>query len=325
LLSPINRFAPLVGDSVAKIPGAIEQGDEPSGHIGNWRSKLVRAVGVEPTLCHQNRILSPARLPIPPRPQGRRRPSGRDMAAPASRRDGWGLYGEAMARQHRDGSDGRQDRSARLRLRAGRIVSTEASNRGDRMLRGLYDWTMSLAATRHAERALAGVSFIESSFFPIPPDVLLIPMVLAEPRRWLRYAAVCTIASVLGALLGYAIGAFLFELIGRPILELYNANESFEKLSEWYNVWGGWGVLFAAITPFPYKVVTIFSGATGLNLVVFIAVSLLGRAARFFLVAWLLYRFGPPIRLFIERNLGLLFTLFMVLLIGGFVAVRYLF
>ena len=193
------------------------------------------------------------------------------------------------------------------------------------MLRRLYDWTMSLAATRHAERALAGVSFVESSFFPIPPDVLLIPMVLSDRSRWIRYAMVCTIASVLGALLGYAIGAFLFDVVGQPILKLYNAQESFAKIQDWYDTWGGWGVLFAAITPFPYKVLTIFSGFTGLDLFTFIAVSLLGRGFRFFLVAWLLNRFGDPIRTFIERNLGLLFTVFMVLFVGGFVAIRYVF
>ena len=193
------------------------------------------------------------------------------------------------------------------------------------MLRRLYDWTMSLARTRHAERALAGVSFVESSFFPIPPDVLLIPMVLSNRAAWLRYALVCTIASVAGALLGYAIGAFLYEVVGQPILAFYNAEGSFERLAEWYNEWGGWGVLFAAVTPFPYKVLTIFSGATGLSLPVFIVVSIIGRGLRFFLVAWLLYKFGEPIRIFIEKHLGLLFTLFMVLLIGGFIAVSYVF
>ncbi|WP_127521201.1 YqaA family protein [Mesorhizobium sp. Z1-4] len=193
------------------------------------------------------------------------------------------------------------------------------------MLRRLYDWTMSLARTRYAEGALAGVSFTESSFFPIPPDVLLIPMVLAKRSAWIRYAFICTVASIVGALLGYAIGALLYETIGKPILAFYNAEQSFEQLAEWYNRWGGWGVLAAAITPFPYKVLTIFSGATGLNLFVFIIVSIIGRGLRFFLVAGLLYRYGEPIREFIEARLGLLFTLFMVLLIGGFVAVRYVF
>ncbi len=193
------------------------------------------------------------------------------------------------------------------------------------MLRRLYDWTMSFAQTRHAERALAAVSFIESSVFPIPPDVLLIPMVLADRSRWLRYAIVCTVASIAGAFLGYLIGAFLFEVIGQPILDFYGKADSFETIRQWYNTWGGWGVLFAAVTPFPYKVLTIFSGATGLNLVIFTVVSVIGRGLRFSLVAWLLKQFGEPIRQFIERYLGLLFTVFMVLLIGGFVAVKYIF
>lgn len=191
------------------------------------------------------------------------------------------------------------------------------------MLRRLYDWVMSLAATRHAERALASVSFIESSIFPIPPDALLIPMVIAKRARWVRIALICTISSVLGAFLGYAIGYFFFELIGQPILELYGKADSFEDLTLRYNEWGGWAVLFAALTPFPYKVLTIFSGVTGLNIVVFTIVSIIGRGARFFLVAWLLHKFGAPIQTFIEKRLGLLFTLFMIILVGGFVALRY--
>ena len=192
------------------------------------------------------------------------------------------------------------------------------------MLRRLYDWVMSLAATRHAERALGAVSFIESSVFPIPPDALLIPMVVAEPRKWLRIAFICTIGSVLGAFLGYAIGAVFFDVIGKPILDFYGREEQFVEMTARYNEWGGWAVLFAALTPFPYKVLTIFSGVTGLNLAIFTAVSIVGRGLRFFFVAWLLQRYGPPIKGFIENNLGVLFTLFMVLLIGGFVAVKYL-
>lgn len=193
------------------------------------------------------------------------------------------------------------------------------------MLRRLYDWTMSLAATRHAEKGLFGVSFIESSFFPIPPDVLLIPMVIAKPANWIRLALICTVASVLGAFLGYAIGMFLYDLIGRPILAFYGKENAFEQVAEWYNVWGGWGVLFAAVTPFPYKVLTIFSGATGLNFFVFTVVSIVGRSARFFLVAWLLGRYGDPIRIFIEKYLSLLFTLFVALLFGGFYLVKFAF
>lgn len=195
------------------------------------------------------------------------------------------------------------------------------------MLRRLYDWTMSLAATRHAEKALFGVSFAESSFFPIPPDILLIPMVLSRRESWFRAALVCTVASVLGAFLGYAIGMFLFETIGQPILAFYGKAESFAEISAWYNntSWGSWAILFAAITPFPYKVLTIFSGTTGFNLVAFTLISIVGRGFRFFLVAGLLYWFGQPIRDFIEKYLGLLFTLFVVLLAGGFYAVKYLF
>ncbi len=193
------------------------------------------------------------------------------------------------------------------------------------MLRRLYDWVMSLAATRHADRALGAIAFIESSVFPIPPDALIIPMVLADRSKWLRIATIATVGSVLGAFLGYAIGALFFDLLGEPILAFYGKADAFAEMTARYNEWGGWAVLFAALTPFPYKVLTIFSGVTGLNLVVFTLVSIIGRGARFFLVAYLLRRYGAPIQGFIEKNLGILFTLFMILLIGGFVAVRYLF
>ncbi|ORE97147.1 YqaA family protein [Aurantimonas sp. 22II-16-19i] len=193
------------------------------------------------------------------------------------------------------------------------------------MLRRLYDWVMSLAATRHAERALGAIAFIESSVFPIPPDVLIIPMVIAERRKWFRIGLVATVGSVLGAFLGYAIGALFFDVLGEPILAFYGKADAFAEMTAKYNEWGGWAVLFAALTPFPYKVLTIFSGVTGLNLVVFTLVSIVGRGARFFLIAFLLNRYGAPIQGFIERNLGLLFTVFMILLIGGFAAIRFLF
>ncbi len=193
------------------------------------------------------------------------------------------------------------------------------------MIRRLYNWTMAQATTGHARVSLGAVSFAESSFFPIPPDVLLIPMVIADRVRWWRTALLCTLTSVAGALLGYAIGMFLYEAIGKPILELYGKEDSFDQIRDWYNTYGGWGVLFAAITPFPYKVLTIFSGATGLNLVTFIVVSIIGRSLRFFLVAYLLYLYGEPIRLFIEKYLGILFATFLVLLFGGFYALRYAF
>ena len=193
------------------------------------------------------------------------------------------------------------------------------------MLRRLYDWTMSLAATRHAEKALFGVSFVESSIFPIPPDALLIPMVLARRESWMRLALICTVGSVLGAFLGYAIGMFLFETIGQPILAFYGKADSFQELSAWYNSssWGGWAIFGAAITPFPYKVVTIFSGTTGFNLLAFTVISVIGRGFRFFLVSFLLYKFGEPIRIFIEKYLNLLFVLFIILLLGGFYAIKF--
>lgn len=191
------------------------------------------------------------------------------------------------------------------------------------MIRALYDWVFSLARHRRANWALGTISFAESSFFPIPPDVLLIPMVLAQRHKWIFFAALCTIASVAGAFLGYFIGAVLYESIGKPVLQFYGKADSFEQIADWYNRWGGWGVLFAAVTPFPYKVLTIFSGATGLNIFTFAIVSVIGRGLRFFIVAWLLYHFGEPVRLFIEKRLGLMFTLGVILLIGGFVAVRY--
>ncbi|MBO6813565.1 MAG: DedA family protein [Rhizobiaceae bacterium] len=193
------------------------------------------------------------------------------------------------------------------------------------MIRKLYDWVFQLAAHKSANWALAIVSFVESSVFPIPPDVLLIPMVLAKRHKWIFYAALCTVASVAGAYLGYFIGAVLYETIGEPVLAFYGKADSFEKVSAWYNEWGGWGVLFAAITPFPYKVLTIFSGATGLDLVTFTLVSIVGRGLRFFLVSWLLQAYGLPVREFIEKRLGLMFTIGMILLIGGFAAVKLVF
>jgi membrane protein YqaA with SNARE-associated domain len=183
---------------------------------------------------------------------------------------------------------------------------------------------MAQAITPHAMWTLAIVSFIESSIFPIPPDVLIIPMVLAARARAWRIATVCTVASVIGGFAGYAIGLFLFEQVARPILAFYGYMDKFESFQALYNHWGAWIVFGAGVTPFPYKVVTIASGLTGLNPAVFGVASVLSRGLRFFLVAGLLWKFGEPIRAFIEAHLGKLATLFFVLLIGGFVAVKYL-
>ena len=192
------------------------------------------------------------------------------------------------------------------------------------MLRRLYDWTMGLAGHRHATPALAAVSFVESSVFPIPPDIVLIPMVLADRAKAFRIALICTIASVLGGMLGYAIGVFLFEEIGRPMLEFYGYGPKVAEFQGKYNDWGAWAVFIAGVTPFPYKVITILSGVTSLDLLVFVVASVAARGLRFFIVAALLWKFGEPIRDFIEKYLGLLFVAFCVLLIGGFVLVKFL-
>ncbi|EPX78501.1 YqaA family protein [Salipiger mucosus] len=192
------------------------------------------------------------------------------------------------------------------------------------MLRRLYDWTMSLADHPRALWALAAVAFIEASVFPIPPDVLMIPMILAAPRRAWLIALVATAASVAGGLLGYAIGAFFFEEVGRPILESLGKTEAIEAFNARFNGVGFWAVLVAGITPFPFKVITIMSGWTSMPLATFVTTAVIARAARFFIVAGLLRTFGAPIRDFIEKRLGLVFTLFVVLLIGGFYLVRYM-
>ncbi len=192
------------------------------------------------------------------------------------------------------------------------------------MLRKTYDWMMRMAEHPRAMWALGAVSFAESSFFPIPPDVMLIPMVLAERSKAWRIAMWATITSVLGGVAGYAIGYFFFEWLGKPLLAFYGYDDRFAQFASWYNDYGAWIVLFAGLTPFPYKVITIASGVTGLAFPVFLLASVLARGGRFFLVSGLLYLFGPPIRDFIEARLGLVATAFFLLLFGGFLAVKYL-
>lgn len=193
------------------------------------------------------------------------------------------------------------------------------------MLRAAYDWTLRLAAHKRAEWALATVSFIESSVFPIPPDVLLAPMVLADRRRAWRLATIATISSVIGGFLGYAIGYFLFETVGKPILEFYHVMDKYDALKESFDEWGAWIIIAKGMTPIPYKFLTITSGALHFDLFTFTVASMLSRGVRFFLVAGLLWAFGPPIRAFVEKRLALVTTLCLVLLIGGFVAIKYLF
>ncbi len=190
------------------------------------------------------------------------------------------------------------------------------------MIQRLYDWTMSLAQSPHALWALAFIAFIESSVFPIPPDILMIPLIIAMPKRAFLIAGIATAASVLGGIAGYLIGAFAFDTIGQPILAALGKEHAMEGFNQKFNDFGFWPVLIAGITPFPYKVITIMSGWSGLPFMTFLITSIIARGIRFFLIAWLLWKFGDPIRHFIEKRLGLMFTLFIVILLAGFFAVK---
>ena len=192
------------------------------------------------------------------------------------------------------------------------------------MLDRLYTRLLALSQHPKALWVLALVAFAESSVFPIPPDVLILPMVLAAPSRAWIIASVAMVASVAGGMLGYAIGAVMFEQLGQPILQALGKGDAILEFNQRFNNLGFWAVLGAGLTPFPYKVVTIMSGWTGMHLGTFIATSILARGLRFFIVAGLLWKFGAPIRGFIERRLGLLSILVMVLLIGGFFVVKML-
>ncbi|MCB9946942.1 MAG: DedA family protein [Rhodospirillaceae bacterium] len=192
------------------------------------------------------------------------------------------------------------------------------------MFRRLYDWTLDLAGRKHALWALAAISFIESSIFPIPPDVLLIPIILARPERAWTAALVCTVASVVGGGAGYAIGLLLFDTIGRPVLDFYGYLDTFNEFQAAYND-QGWLIVFGAgLTPFPYKVITIASGVTRLDLATFMAASVVSRGLRFFIVAALLWKFGPTVRSLIDRYFGILTIVFFALLVGGFVLLKLL-
>jgi membrane protein YqaA with SNARE-associated domain len=193
------------------------------------------------------------------------------------------------------------------------------------MLRRLYDKIIELAATPYAFVVLGAVSFAESSFFPIPPDVVLVPMVLAEPAKARLYALWCTVTSVAGGLVGYAIGALLWDTVGLWLIQAYGYGDSFETFREAYAEWGAWIILIKGLTPIPYKLVTIASGFAGYDIWAFIVLSLLTRGARLFIVAELLRYFGEPIREFIEKRLTLVTTVFLVAVVGGVVLARYVF
>jgi membrane protein YqaA with SNARE-associated domain len=192
------------------------------------------------------------------------------------------------------------------------------------LLKRLYDRLMELAGHRHALWWLAAVSFIESSVFPIPPDVMLIPMVLATPKRAWRLALVATIASVAGGWLGYGIGATLYEAFGQKVIAFYHLEDAFANFQAKFQEYGGWIVLAKGATPIPFKLVTIASGVVHLDPLIFTVSAIGSRAFRFFLVTALLRWFGEPIREFVEKRLVLFTTLFLVVLVGGFVVIRWL-
>ena len=192
------------------------------------------------------------------------------------------------------------------------------------MLQRLYDWTMRLAASPYALWALVGVAFVESSIFPIPPDLLLIPMILAARSDAWRLATIATLSSVAGGFVGYAIGYYAFAAIGVPILEFYQVMDKYEALKTQFDKYGAWIIILKGMTPIPYKLITIASGAFDFNIVTFALASVISRSLRFFLVAALLWWFGEPVREFIERRLTLVTSAFVVLLLGGFFVLRYL-
>lgn len=192
----------------------------------------------------------------------------------------------------------------------------------NQLIHWMYGKTIQYAKHPQAIWILAFVSFIESSCFPIPPDILMIPMMIAQPKKSFLYAAVCTIFSVIGGFAGYAIGLFLYDAVAVPIFSFYGYMDELQTFIKAYNQYGAWIVAAAGFTPFPYKVITIMSGMTNLDLMVFAVASILSRGGRFFFIAALFWKFGAPIQDFINKNLGWLATLFFALLFGGFAAIK---
>ena len=189
------------------------------------------------------------------------------------------------------------------------------------MLRRLYDWCIQAAEKKSATWILGGVSFAESSFFPVPPDVMLIPMSLARPDKAYHYAFICTLTSVAGGIVGYLIGALLYDSLGLLVIQLYGYGEKIEAFREMYRQWGAWIILLKGLTPIPYKLVTISSGFVGYNFFLFVLLSLVTRGARFYVLAFLLHRYGPWAREIIEKRLGLWTAIGAAALVGGFLIV----
>lgn len=207
----------------------------------------------------------------------------------------------------------------------GTDVQGVTHNKHMKFIRKLYDWVLHWAYTPYGTPALFALAFAESSFFPVPPDVLLIALALSLPRKSFRFAAVCTAGSVFGGMFGYLIGLELMNTVGFRILSFYGIMDKYEYIRQLYSEYDAWAVSIAGFTPIPYKVFTIAAGAFKINFSVFVIASLAGRAGRFFLVAALIYRFGPPIRTFIDKYFNLLTFVFLGLLILGFVLIKYAF
>jgi membrane protein YqaA with SNARE-associated domain len=191
------------------------------------------------------------------------------------------------------------------------------------MLRRLYDWCIAAAGKPHASWIMGAVSFVESSFFPVPPDVMLIPMSLARPDRAYFYATLCTVTSVAGGVLGYIIGAYLYDSVGLWLMQLYGYGDKIEAFRQAYAEWGAWIIVLKGMTPIPYKIVTIASGFAAYPIIPFIFLSFIARGMRFYLVAFLLHRYGPRAREIIEKRLGFWTTVGALIVIVGFVIAVY--
>jgi membrane protein YqaA with SNARE-associated domain len=203
-------------------------------------------------------------------------------------------------------------------------AGVKVSRKGN-IVRRLYDWVLHWAETPYGSLALVLLAFSESSFFPVPPDILLIALAISIPGRSFFYAFLATVSSVLGGILGYYIGIGLMEAVGWKIIHFYHAEDLFQKLFETFNEYNFWAVLTAAITPIPYKVFTISAGAARTDFTVFMIASILGRSFRFFAVGTLIYFFGERIKYFIDKYFNMLSIVFVILLIGGFVLIKYVF
>lgn len=193
------------------------------------------------------------------------------------------------------------------------------------MFKNLYNWTLKLAESRHAPLALGLIAFAESSFFPIPPDAILVPMSIARPNRALFYAAICTVGSVAGGLLGYAIGALLFQTVGHWLIQLYGYGARVEEIRALYAQWGWAFILIKGVTPIPYKIVTITSGVLAYSLPLFVLLSIITRGARFFVLAALLNQFGERLKGLLEKYFGLFIGLLIAIIVGGFALAAHVF